>query len=169
MSILIESTWSNTEPIYTAAAAENDMVGFTNLRVYGLLTDLTKFEFYSYDPVDKQFSLDEKFSLETRRNHYCFGMIHGIFNAVQKVATIDVFLSPVTNKIFSIVMHSYVMGLEAIVLKGWERGEKRDVKLLVSFNEVEVDYILHRLCHLDLLYWSKCSNGLHHHPDSCQW
>lgn len=61
------------------------------------------------------------------------------------------------------------MGLEAIVLKGWERGEKRDVKLLVSFDEVEVDYILHRLYHLDLLCWSKCGNGLHHHPDSCQW
>ncbi|KIL62093.1 hypothetical protein M378DRAFT_129195 [Amanita muscaria Koide BX008] len=82
-----------------SAAAENGTLDFTNLRVYGLLTDLTKFEFYSYDPLEKQFSLDEEFSLETRRNHYCFGMIH------------------VTNKIFSVVMHGYVRGLEAIVLK----------------------------------------------------
>jgi hypothetical protein len=143
--------------VHTAAAAENGTVDFTNLRVYGLLTDLTKFGFYSYDPVKKQFSLDEEFSLETRRNHYCFGMIHGIFNAVKKVVTIDVFLSPVTNKIFSVVMHGYVRGLEAIVLKSRERGEKGDVKLLVSFDEVEVDYILYRLCHPD--------HVLHRHPD----
>jgi hypothetical protein len=76
VSIPIELSWSNTEPAHTAAAAENVTVDYANLRVYGLLTNSTKFEFYSYDPVEKQFSLDEEFSLETRRNYYCFGMIH---------------------------------------------------------------------------------------------
>jgi hypothetical protein len=94
------------------------------LRVYGLLADLTKFEFYSYDPVEKQFYLDEDFSLDTRRDSFYFGMIHGTFNAVKKFVIIDVFLSAATNKIFSVVMHGYVTCLRAIVLKSRERGEK---------------------------------------------
>jgi hypothetical protein len=116
------------EPAHIAAAEENSTVDFANLRVYGLLTDLTNFEFYSYDPVKKRFFSDEEFSLEIRRNHYCFGMIHGIFDAVKKVVPTDVFLSSVTNKIFSVIMRGYVEGLEAIVLKSQERGDQGDVK-----------------------------------------
>lgn len=149
---------------YIAAAEENSTVDFANLRVYGLLTDLTKFEFYSYDPMKKRFSLDEEFSLETRRNHYCFGMIYGICNAVKKVVTTDVFLSSVTNKIFSIIMHGYVEGLEAVVLKSQERGDNGDVKSWSSFHELEVDYITYRPCHPDLLRWGGRSNGLHRGP-----
>ncbi|KAM6497443.1 hypothetical protein JOM56_007916 [Amanita muscaria] len=111
LKLYLDSGGNNLSQLFLkllSAAAENGTLDFTNLRVYGLLTDLTKFEFYSYDPLEKQFSLDEEFSLETRRNHYCFGMIH------------------VTNKIFSVVMHGYVSGLEAIVLKSRERGEKGD-------------------------------------------
>ena len=74
-------------------------------------------------------------------------------------------LSPVTNKIFSVIMYGYVRGLEAIVLKSQKRGEKGDVKLLVSFDEVEVDYVLYRLRHPDLLCWSRCSDGLQRYPD----
>ena len=93
MSIPIESIWSNTEPTHTAAAAENGTIELANLTVYGLLTDLAIFEFYSYDPVEKQFYLDEKLYLDIRRDYFCFGMIHGSFNAVKKVAIIDVFVS----------------------------------------------------------------------------
>jgi hypothetical protein len=74
-----------SEPVHTAAAKGNRMLDFGNLRVYGLLTNLTKFQFYSYDPVGNNFYLDEDFSLETRRIHYCFGMIHGILNIGRKV------------------------------------------------------------------------------------
>jgi hypothetical protein len=154
---------SDTEPAHIAAAQENITVDFANLRVYGLLTDLMKFEFYSYDPVNKSFSLDEDFFLETRRKPYCFGMIHGIFNAVKKVAATDLFPSSVTNKIFSVIMHGYVEGLKAIVLKSREKGIKGDVKLWTSFHELEVDYIIYRLRHLDLLRWRGCSNSLHRH------
>ena len=62
VSIPIELIWSDTQPAHTTAAAENGTVDFANLKVYGLLTNLTKFEFYSYDPVEKQFFLDEEFS-----------------------------------------------------------------------------------------------------------
>ena len=95
MSIpIIELTWSNLKPAHTAAAAENTTEDFANLRVYGLLTDVKTFQFYSYDPVEKQFSLDEDFPLdETRRNNYCYGMIHGMFNAVKNDVIVDVFVS----------------------------------------------------------------------------
>jgi hypothetical protein len=65
----------DTEPVRLAAAEENNNA---NSRVYSLLTDLMTYEFYFYDPIQRQFYLDEKFTLDTTRFSYCFGMIRGI-------------------------------------------------------------------------------------------
>jgi hypothetical protein len=48
-----------TRKWYRAAAKENRKAYFTNLRIYGFLTDLFDFHFYSYDPLSRKFAFDE--------------------------------------------------------------------------------------------------------------
>ncbi|TDL16572.1 hypothetical protein BD410DRAFT_844310 [Rickenella mellea] len=64
-----------------------------SLRVYGLMTDLMTFHFYSYDLKNKQFNVDEKFVVDHSRERFCYDMIS------------------VTNKIFSILLNGYVEAL----------------------------------------------------------
>jgi len=61
-----------------AAAAEmNKDAGFQHLRVYGLLTDLTTFRFYSYNPSSNSFFFDEDILVAPKRDDFCFDMIQG--------------------------------------------------------------------------------------------
>ncbi|RXW15387.1 hypothetical protein EST38_g10465 [Candolleomyces aberdarensis] len=64
-------------------------------RVHGLLTDLNRFVFYSFDPTTKTFYEGERHGGGGFRDTFCSSMID------------------LANKIFSILMHSYVEFLEA--------------------------------------------------------
>ncbi|EDR13668.1 uncharacterized protein LACBIDRAFT_308899 [Laccaria bicolor S238N-H82] len=92
-----------------AAAKANKKADFGDLRVYGLLTDLTDFHFYSYDPVAEKFAFDETLIVNITRNVSFTDMI------------------PVGNKIFSLILSAYIDGLEATTLKSLERGGKGDI------------------------------------------
>lgn len=92
-----------------AAAKANEKVDFANLRIYGLLTDLIDFHFYSYDPPAKEFAFDKTL----------------VVNITRDVAFTD--MIPVGNKIFSVILTAYIDGLEATMLKSIGRKEKGDV------------------------------------------
>lgn len=51
---------------------------FEDLRVYGLLTDLTTFQFYSYDPIKKAFAFDEVLLVSAQRDMFIRNMIRGM-------------------------------------------------------------------------------------------
>ena len=63
---------------YTAAAKVNKQADFEGLRVYGILTNLTRFAFYSYDPISNSFCRDDEIFVETLRDGFSSGMIHGM-------------------------------------------------------------------------------------------
>jgi hypothetical protein len=50
---------------------------FEGLRIHGLLTDLTRFNFYSYDPVARKFQVDTKIVVDARRETHLSDMIDG--------------------------------------------------------------------------------------------
>ncbi|CAA7259789.1 unnamed protein product [Cyclocybe aegerita] len=83
-----------------SAAEANKRSGFNITRVYGLLTDLSSFRFYSYDPSSKSFSFDEDVLTNAKRDDFCFDMIY------------------VANKIFSVIMCGYIEVLRATVQTG---------------------------------------------------
>ncbi|KIL63071.1 hypothetical protein M378DRAFT_80316 [Amanita muscaria Koide BX008] len=92
-----------------AAAKANEKGDFANLRVYGLLTDLIDFHFYSYNPLSKQFALDATM----------------VVNITRDVAFTD--MIPVCNKIFGVILTAYIDGLEATKSKSIERKNKMDL------------------------------------------
>ena len=67
---------------FTAAAQENKQADFEGLRVYGVLTNLTQFAFYSYDPKSNSFCRDDEIFVETLRDGFSSGMIHGMFHVL---------------------------------------------------------------------------------------
>jgi hypothetical protein len=64
--------------LYTAAAETNRTARFEGLRVYGLLTDLLTFKFYSYDPIKKRFAFDEMIMVNVSREILVADMIRGM-------------------------------------------------------------------------------------------
>jgi len=84
-------------------------VDFANLRIYGLLTDLTQFRFYSYDPLSQNFAIDEILIVNSTRDFVFADMI------------------PVSNKIFSVILTAYIDGLEATTAKNIEKKSKGDI------------------------------------------
>jgi len=84
-------------------------VDFANLRIYGLLTDLIDFHFYSYDPLTKKFAFDETL----------------VVNITRDVAFTD--MIPVGNKVFSVILTAYIDGLEATTIKSTEKKNKGDI------------------------------------------
>ena len=52
---------------YLAAAEVNKSIDFAGLRIYGLLTDLVQFKFYSYEPTTCQFCFDEIIYVNVKR------------------------------------------------------------------------------------------------------
>jgi hypothetical protein len=56
----------------------NKQTDFEGLRIYGLLTDLTLFRFYSYDPQNKVFCQDETFVVDAKRESFSSSMMNGM-------------------------------------------------------------------------------------------
>jgi len=56
----------------------NKQAHFEELRVYGVLTNLKSFEFYSYDPTNKLFSLDGTVTVSSNRDMLMEHMIPGM-------------------------------------------------------------------------------------------
>jgi len=81
------------------AAAKLNEVNFANLRIYGLVTDLFVFSFYSYDSHTKAFAFDERLDV----------------NITRDIAFTD--MVPVCNKIFGLILTAYIDALNASTLK----------------------------------------------------
>ena len=112
------------------AAEHNNQLNFAGLRVYGLLTDLTQFEFYSYNPTAKQFCFDEEIIIDNRRITAFHDMIDGLGICLQWLLGADHFLL-VSNKIFGIILTAYIDGLRAIISRSKDRAKKNDVKFRI--------------------------------------
>lgn len=119
---------------YPAAAKANETVDFANLRIYGLLTDLIDFHFYSYNPIAKEFAFDETLVVNVTRDVSFTDMIPGMCFFLCTWLTVDQ-THLVSNKIFSVILTAYIDGVEATMLKSRERKEKGDVSdsSLLSF------------------------------------
>ena len=63
---------------HLAAAEMNKDANFEGLRIYGLLTDLSQFRFYSYDPDTLQFCFDETIAIDNKRTGALFDMVDGL-------------------------------------------------------------------------------------------
>ncbi|KAJ2934555.1 hypothetical protein H1R20_g2529, partial [Candolleomyces eurysporus] len=81
--------------LLSADLLNQDAGGVGPVRVHGLLTDLNRFVFYSFDPTTKTFYEGERHGCGDFRDSFCSSMIC------------------LANHIFSILMHSYVEFLEA--------------------------------------------------------
>ena len=103
----------------------NKTLDFAGLRVYGLLTDLSQFTFYSYDPSTKQFFFDEFMVVANKRIPAYSDMIEGLCISPLCSHRPDFF--SVVNKIFGLVLTGYVDGLRAIVKRSQDRAKRNDV------------------------------------------
>jgi hypothetical protein len=66
--------------LYTAAAEMNKNAKFEGLQVYGLLTNLRSFHFFSYDQSRGTFALDHKeLKAGGDRESFMVDMIHGMW------------------------------------------------------------------------------------------
>jgi hypothetical protein len=61
----------------SAAAEYNKRANFAGLRIHGLLTDLQRFEFYSYDPPSNEFCIDGIITVANKREPQLSDMIEG--------------------------------------------------------------------------------------------
>ena len=111
-----------------AAVKLNKDTGFGDLRVHGLLTDLSTFCFYSYDPVNETFNPDEDILVNVRRDDFCSGMIYGKQNLVESLVHSNTILLLVGNKVFSVIMCAYVEGLRATVNASKKKSDTGDVR-----------------------------------------
>ena len=64
---------------YLAAAEVNKSIDFAGLHIYGLLTDLVQFKFYSYEPTTRRFCFDEIIYVNVKRTDALSGMIGGMY------------------------------------------------------------------------------------------
>ncbi|KIM72058.1 hypothetical protein PILCRDRAFT_43067, partial [Piloderma croceum F 1598] len=72
---------------------QNNQLNFTGFHIYGLLTDLSQFKFYSYNPSTKQLCFDKRILINNRRSKAFADMIN------------------VSNKIFGVILTAYMDGL----------------------------------------------------------
>ncbi|OBZ65523.1 Metacaspase-1 [Grifola frondosa] len=79
---------------------------FADLKIYGLLTDLTQFEFYAYDPSTKTF-LQDPSSLIT--SNWREGFLHDMIN--------------VGNRLFSLILQAYIETLRMTCDQSDKRGK----------------------------------------------
>ena len=63
---------------YIAAARGNKQAYFEGLRIYGVLTNLTRFAFFSYDPKSDTFCRDDEIFVGVLRDGFSSGMIHSM-------------------------------------------------------------------------------------------
>jgi hypothetical protein len=94
-----------------AARMNTDSPWRSQLRVYGLLTDTTRFSFYSYDPVTEAFAFDEELYASGEREMFGTRMIPGLVVFLQSSLSANIAI--VTNKIFSVLLFEYIAVLEA--------------------------------------------------------
>ncbi|KAF8230837.1 hypothetical protein L208DRAFT_1399821 [Tricholoma matsutake] len=87
-----------------SAAEMNKSINFKGLRIYGLLTDLVQFKFYSYDPATNQFCFDETIIINNKRTDAFSDMMD------------------VSNKFFGIVLSGYMDSLRAYITKSKDRA-----------------------------------------------
>ncbi|KAI0282488.1 hypothetical protein BGY98DRAFT_912213 [Russula aff. rugulosa BPL654] len=88
---------------FLSAANLNKDSNFEGLRVYGVLTNLTRFAFFSYDPMSNTFCRDEEIFIDILRDGFASGMMH------------------ITNKIFGLVLSAFIDVLRATVQKNNQR------------------------------------------------
>jgi len=91
-----------------SAAQQNTTLNFAGSRIYGLLTDLSQFKFYSYNPTTKQFFFDETIVINVKRTNAFSDMID------------------VSNKIFGVVLSGYMEGLRATIKSIQEKEKHND-------------------------------------------
>ena len=123
---------------HLAAAEMNERLDFAGLRIYGLLTDLEDFRFYSYDPSTKQFCFDEYIVVSNKRVPAFHDMIEGL--------SISPFYSyrPDFFQIFGLLLTAYVDGLSAIVKRSRDRAKANNVS--------PSQYIEHNITHGFLVF-----------------
>ncbi|KAF8239902.1 hypothetical protein L208DRAFT_1235683 [Tricholoma matsutake] len=95
---------------FLSAAEANKSIDFKGLRIYGLLTNLIEFKFYSYDPSTEQFCFDETIFINIQRT----------------IAFAD--MMNVSNKIFGVVLSAYMDGLRASITKSKDRVKRNNVR-----------------------------------------
>jgi hypothetical protein len=76
---------------YLAAAEVNKSIDFAGLRIYGLLTDLVQFTFYSYEPTTRQFCFDEILYVNLKRTDALSDMIGGMYFSPWQLLRADIF------------------------------------------------------------------------------
>ena len=66
--------------VFSAAAERNGKYSdFTNLKVYGLLSDFSQYYFYTYDPKTKKFFKNEEMDIiDETIERVCEGMMQGL-------------------------------------------------------------------------------------------
>lgn len=111
---------------HPVAAKWNERASFENLRIYGLLTDSVQFNFYSYDPLTKEFAFDDYFSGGTARD-YSVDMIQGMWLFLTLVRSQLTRTCLVCNKIFSILLTAYIDILQAKASRVVEEAINGDV------------------------------------------
>ena len=67
----------------------NKSINFKELRIYGLLTDLIRFKFYSYDPTTKQFCFDEMIVINVKRIDASSDMMDGAYFSSWQLFRVD--------------------------------------------------------------------------------
>ena len=109
-----------------AAALLNERRKFRGLRIYGLLTDLSRFHFYSYDPVQNKFYTDDKILVDNNRVPFLSGMIHSMYFTRCESLKAHVF-SLVSNKIFGVILNAYIEGLQLTISNNAGKASCGDV------------------------------------------
>jgi len=103
----------------------NKTLDFAGLRIYGLITDLVQFKFYSYDPSTKQFSFDELMIVANKRVPASSDMIDGL--CISPSYSHKPHFFSVVNKIFGLVLTGYMDGLRATIKRSQDRAKRNDV------------------------------------------
>lgn len=67
----------------------NKSINFKGLRIYGLLTDLIQFKFYSYDPTTNQFCFDETIIINNKRIDASSDMMDGPYFSLRLLLRVD--------------------------------------------------------------------------------
>lgn len=82
--------------LLSAAKSNAQVEQYANLRVFGLMTDMSTFKFFSYSPETKRFYHGPKLIANNKREDFCYDMI------------------TVSGIIFSIVFHGYCELVESM-------------------------------------------------------
>ncbi|KAJ6469593.1 hypothetical protein C8R47DRAFT_1222924 [Mycena vitilis] len=93
-----------------SASELNKRAGFERLLVYGLLTDLTSFQFFAFDPVSRTFYRDLQPEVTIVVSPSREGFLEGMIQ--------------VSEYIFSIALQAYLCALEATCINSQERQDQ---------------------------------------------